>query len=498
MDINIKKTARILAVHFICFILYFPCFGQGWQKLPVSFSGKIYGSPLNKPDSIQVYFNEGYLLFGTDKFMIPVDKNGEFQFVLKPISNPANLRIGIKNYPSILINRVIEPGDTTYIEANISSEIPGVKFSGNNVRKYDCLDTLQMVFDAFVQSNANMAKDFNRVVDYKDYYQHRHRIGLSAYNEVLSVIDHFGGEISANTKQYISGTYKYLIQGQWDLQMKFDFGRFKQDSLKREIVNIYNFYQFPDYDIDKSIISTNSYYIQYILSKIRTELFLKSFGTGFSYKSFYLLLKERYTGIVRERLLTHFLYDQASTLNVSGFNPKEYEYCLNDAIMLIKDKYLRQKISEKFTLKKGADAYKFSMPDVNGNVVSLNDFKGKVVLLDFWFTGCSGCATFYRMFHDEIYPKLKSELNFRIISVNIDESKKSWLKGINSGKYTSIKNTNLSTGGLNHPLTKFYNTVAFPYILLIDKNGKIYSKIDIGLAPDEILKLIKSALTEKI
>ena len=34
---------------------------------------------------------------------------------------------------------------------------------------------------------------------------------------------------------------------------------------------------------------------------------------------------------------------------------------------------------------------KFTLSDANGTPIKLSDYQGKVVLLDFWATWCTGC-----------------------------------------------------------------------------------------------------------
>jgi cytochrome oxidase Cu insertion factor (SCO1/SenC/PrrC family) len=493
---------RIILRYITCLIFlifdFSLCLAQGWQKLPVSITGTISGKNREGKDSVQVYLNENYSLFGTVNFAVPIRKDGRFVINLKPIDHPANIRIGIKNYPQILVNRVIEPGDTTNLEINVTTDIPAIKYTGNNVAKYNCLDDLELEREKFIKKLNFSQKDFRSETDQQVSYAARHRLNLSGYFDILKILDVYKGKVSPSMSKYIAGTYEYLILGQWDLQIRFDFGKSKKELDRRKIGQIYNHFKFPDYNIDPLIASSNPYFIKYQLGKSRTKLFIEHQGAGFTYREFYQSLKNDFHDTVRERILAQFLYDPASSQDVLNFNMIDYEYCLNDAYSLIKDSLLKAKVANKFNTKKGAPAFNFTMPDTTGTAITLANFKGKVILLDFWFTGCTGCAAFSRMFHNKVYPKIQDKPKFEVVSVNIDENRKSWLKGIYSGKYTQKHHVNLTTGGLDHPLLKYYNVVAFPYVLLIDGSGKIYAKIDQSLDSEQILNLIHSALKEPI
>ena len=69
----------------------------------------------------------------------------------------------------------------------------------------------------------------------------------------------------------------------------------------------------------------------------------------------------------------------------------------------------------------GSKAPEFSASDLNGNNISLNQFKGQVVLIDFWASWCVPCKK--SMPHIiELYNN-RSDSSFTVIAVNVDEEK---------------------------------------------------------------------------
>jgi peroxiredoxin len=72
-------------------------------------------------------------------------------------------------------------------------------------------------------------------------------------------------------------------------------------------------------------------------------------------------------------------------------------------------------------LEVGDEAYPFSLPDVEGNVVSLSDFRGRPVMLNFWATWCLPCRIEMPELQEALLAYQEDEL--AILSINEEESK---------------------------------------------------------------------------
>jgi len=136
----------------------------------------------------------------------------------------------------------------------------------------------------------------------------------------------------------------------------------------------------------------------------------------------------------------------------------------------------------------GAKAVDFEQPDVNGNPVSLSDFKGKYLLVDFWASWCVPC----RQENPNLvaaYHKYKSK-NLEILGVSLDNKKESWERAIMADNLTWIQVSDLK--GWANEAAEIYAIRAVPSNILIDPNGIIIAKNLRGEALDAALsKLIK-------
>ncbi len=141
----------------------------------------------------------------------------------------------------------------------------------------------------------------------------------------------------------------------------------------------------------------------------------------------------------------------------------------------------------------GPVAPSFSLPDIDGKIISLEDFRGSPVLIDFWATWCPPC----RMSIPELV-RLQEEYREKglvILGLSMDDPDQapdSYLRAFKE-KYK-----------INYPILRVnrqvildyfgLETPAIPTMFVVDANGRVVSKI-VGFRPralrDSIRKLIE-------
>ncbi|MBB5437726.1 thiol-disulfide isomerase/thioredoxin [Pedobacter sp. AK017] len=505
MDIKINQPARtIFILAGLALIINVPVFGQAWQKLPAKIFGKITRG-LNPDDSIVVNINEDNPKWSYKKLTVPVHTDGSFLVVLDTIHQPAAIRMNLKGRNYMLFEREIEPGDSLFLEINAyvanptnkySGNIP--KYSGNNVGKYSCEDSLDIFRVGWNYRRNQMDKPLTGIKYSYSYYDQVYKFLLAEHEQVTAIIKNFKNRLSPAMFHYL--TAKYIAQYiMWSSQLRFQYMQAKDPKVQADIIKSFMAHKLPEIEVNQNIAGYNNSYLSYLVNNIQVETWFENNGNDYPFKRIYDKLKARYKGFLRERLLTYFLYFPGNTLNVQNYSPNDFVACLEDARSIIKDPYLKKVLIQKSSIKSGSPAFPFEFPDTSGKTISLKELKGNVVLIDMWGVGCSGCALFYKMFEKEVQPYLKNEPGFKFVSLNVDNSKDRWRTGIRSGLYTNPTHINLymEGKGMQHPYAKYYNIVAAPFIILVDKNGNLITKIEIGLSGSEVLKLIRSALLQE-
>jgi peroxiredoxin len=120
-------------------------------------------------------------------------------------------------------------------------------------------------------------------------------------------------------------------------------------------------------------------------------------------------------------------------------------------------------------------APEFALKDSNGQTVHLTDYKGKVVLLDFWATWCGPCKVEIPWFIE--FEQQFKDRGFAVLGVSMDEDGWDAVK-----PYIEDHKINYRVMLGSEQVSDIYGGLdSLPTTLLIDRQGKIAS-VHIGLS----------------
>jgi len=116
----------------------------------------------------------------------------------------------------------------------------------------------------------------------------------------------------------------------------------------------------------------------------------------------------------------------------------------------------------------------FSLKDANGQTVKLSDYKGKVILLDFWATWCGPCKIEIPWFIE--FEQTYKDKGFSVIGVSMDEEGWTVVK-----PYIQQRKVNYRVLLGTEQVGQLYGGVdSLPTTYLIDRSGRI-AAVHIGL-----------------
>lgn len=308
--------------------------------------------------------------------------------------------------------------------------------------------------------------------------------------DVLNRIDSYSDRLGTDIRNILKCNY---IGGQYArLSRSFQHYHYPQMLQLKNPTALAAFQQFyldqiqplPTDRFSEEIVLNAPQYLEFLLNKASATAKVNNY-------SVYDVLRNTYKGVIRDKLVSNLLLGDARR-KVGN------EKMVEDAMMYVIDDRSRRLLESLDTrFKNGVEAFKFELPDRSGNLIRLNDFKGKVVLADLWFTGCTACIGYKSRIVQPLLDSLKGK-DFVVISISVDKDSTLWIKSLEGGKYSNDGSLNVYTGGLggNHPFVKYYNFHAFPSALLIDKQGRLVTDVNLyPNTPENLLERIQSLLS---
>ena|GEM_PF-1316915 len=363
---------------------------------------------------------------------------------------------------------IVEPTDS--IAINISKD--SVWYEGRGKEKYHCATELAKLNSYSFKESGDLIK------------QGLYREGLL---EAKRKVDSLAAKAMVILEEVRNSVDPFV----WtlmdvDSKVRFDMmhfaylgGTFNHNRKTRfnEIRNIMTNYAFDDYFLkyDQTVLlkSLNFCDFTFMNNMVSARLYNttpydEQEDVPYSFRDMVNLLKSRYAGPVLDKmLLIASLWD--------GNSKYDANLMIDSVKMLLsKEDNIYSKRLKQILDNKSGMAFPFDLPDENGKRYKLEDFKGKLLVIDLWFTGCIGCIGMAKALKP-----IKGSFRFRndvaFVTISTDSNREMWKESLTKELYSSESDINLYTDGLGnkHPLIKSYGVNSYPSILVISKEGNI-------------------------
>ena len=121
----------------------------------------------------------------------------------------------------------------------------------------------------------------------------------------------------------------------------------------------------------------------------------------------------------------------------------------------------------------GKKAPDFELPNIDAETVSLSDFNGSPILINFWYTGCPPCRG-EMPFLQQVYSEMQGD-GLVILAINVGESSGTVEQFLESNDLSPLLDTMLFDS--NGTVLKKYRIQYFPTSFFVDRDGIIQEKV---------------------
>jgi len=460
----------------VLILLLLKCSGTIAQR--VYLNARLEGT---KGDSAIVYFYPYFSYFwqnsNATEYNAPVSNN-KFSFESKLQCSHSYITCYLKNensYRLICHLFLIVPGDS--IQITIRKDT--VLFAGRGAEKFVCQNEIQKVPEInFTRGELLSFKNNTTDLEFNRYNKKK---SDSILKLKLDIVEKFKRALQKEVyKQVRLNLISENLLNQYK-SLSLDFRYDSSESLSARSDKITFFKDLEECslpkDLDDKLLAESSSASDYLLfqaiRKVQFENYLLKKPLPVSYDP--LDLARRAAG-AHGQTLKEKLFALSFNLFYRPENEKDIGK-LNMALSETKSFYFHNYLMElKTAMNPGLQAFDFTLHDTDDHKITLKDFKGKVVILDFWFTGCTYCVWLEKRMK-KIRDFFKQDTSVAFIGVNLDTKKSTFLNGLASRIYTGENEMNLYTGGsaFEHPLVKHYQITGCPELVIIDKRQRTFA-----------------------
>ena len=373
--------------------------------------------------------------------------------------------------PQREVKLFLEPGDQLHIDADLLDLPQSLRFSGQGAANNQFLAALRSRFPDYLRINyKDLEVDaFRNMIDQRRGEMTRFLDeGCSQYQLTPAFVAHYRAEITYDwAKELVSYPRNYERQN------------------GRENEAIPDDY-FDDLDqielVDETAIGTSDY--RTFLSRNFLRLWIewndrpatKQMAAQERRNQFETYVPYNHAKrVLHGKVLYFFLAGEiVMDFQYGLFNIGEHRWAefLQDNPYPEYTEVVEEVVRETSKLKPGQPAPDFTLSDLQGQSVSLSDFKGQAVLLDFWASWCGPCI--------EAVPHLKElkqqTRDQKVVFLNISlDPADEWHQAVNEHGLTGVHVH--APGGRQSAVAKLYQVSGIPSYFLVGPDGRMDGRV---------------------
>ncbi len=434
----------------------------GCTQLPSS-SVLISGNLENHSDVLleYTYLNE---YINNDRVVLPIEPDESGSFALALDFDEAvygTLRAGRTNIPLFL-----EPGDDLRIEGNAAELLETIVFSGRggqaNAFLVACQKELEpRIGERFVaeQSRTLGPTHFSLLLD-------------SVVVQKMAFLSDW--EQDADFSEVFVHFYEsQVLYDKYQKLLSYPLLRQRLDQLEEPPVMPEGYYDFLQSDdiFDASRLNSPAYVdflMQYITHYQQVMGYPSDEEVSIN-KLHYDLASEALPGASGEYVQAVYVSRELNYGDLETANAMYEDFMANS-----REASFKEALSDNYEaikrLDPGNPAPDFTMTDINGAEISLHDFRGKVVYLDFWASWCGPCMREMPYFR-ELKERMAGEEDLVFLYISIDTDEQAWRTTVERNQITGV---HLNTPGRERGVPVLYNVKWIPSFFIIGRDGNIF------------------------
>jgi len=395
---------------------------------------------------------------------------------------------------------LVEPGDSLVLlfadDNKKSGDYTfGLNILGRGAEKFWCAQQIVNNVGLFKYPKYRPRFDVEYVGDKVLLVDSIMKVSEKVLNTINLTVDLYRGHISENAINILKAQYIPMLCYDIDEFFLYPEVGLKYDD-KRALI-LYNKYTnliSNSISIDSSILYSSPHgYKELICKKMFVKYCLQHPDSltlvfdKFSYGFYKYIMNSIDFEPLRAWVVCHYLWKHLFRNNESESElNKAIEEFVKDSGKMRKESVLKEILKKEYIeflgSVSGSTAYNFNLPDTNMVFHKLTNYRGKLVLIDFMFTGCRGCTMMVPILK-EIEEEFKSD-SICFISISISGS---------DNLKTNLNRPAFVPGSLYlftenkfqyHPVIRNYNIITYPTLVLIGKDGKIIKRFKNILADD--------------